>query len=651
MIGWADFHFLRPMWLLALIPFLVILWMLARRKLGGGNWASVCDPELLPHILMHTPARSRRWPVIVLSLAGVLCILALAGPTWQRLPQPVYRDQAALIIALDLSRSMDATDISPSRLTRAKYKIEDILRQRRMGQTALLVYAGDAFTVSPLTDDTATIINQLSALTTDLMPIQGSRADRALRKAMALLEQAGRDRGDILLITDNVHYAATIEAVEALGDKGYRLSVMGIGTTEGAPVPLKGGGFLKDAQGNIVIPKLDSDRLKDLARAGGGLYLTMRVDDQDIKSLAAMLDSHPLTERARRTDLKADIWREQGPWLLLLVLPMAALAFRRGYLVVAFLLVFSGQQPVYAVDWSSFWSRPDQQASRALELGDAQKAAELFTNSAWKGAAHYRAGNYEQALKSLKDLHDVDSWYNKGNALARLGRYPQAIQAYKEALKLNPNHEDARYNLKLIQKALEQQQQKAQSGQGQTQTQSGQGQTQADQSGAPGPPHSMSSPQQARPDDRNQTQNNPANATPRRQAPQPDDQATVNSTPPSEKNEQGKQATSTRTEPQNGTQQHAETESMHGEQAQQGQSQDDKPNEAYNAENMLKGTDESARPDARRSPTDNVSDESQLAIEQWLRRIPDDPGGLLRRKFYYQYQQPSRAHSEELEPW
>jgi Ca-activated chloride channel family protein len=642
MTGWADFHFLRPMWLLALIPFLVILWMLARRKLGGGNWASVCDPGLLPHILMHTSGRSRRWPVIVLSLAGLLCILALAGPTWQRLPQPVYRDQSALIIALDLSRSMDATDISPSRLTRAKYKVEDILKQRRTGQTALLVYAGEAFTVSPLTDDTATIITQLSALTTDLMPTQGSRADRALRKAMALLEQAGLNRGDILLISDNVHYAATIEAVEALRDKGYRLSVMGIGTTEGAPIPLKSGGFLKNAQGNIVIPKLDSDRLKDLARAGGGLYLAMRVDDQDIKSLRAMLDSHPLTDRARRTDLKADVWREQGPWLLLLVLPMAALAFRRGYLVVAILLVFSGQQPVYAVDWSSLWSRPDQQASRALEHGEAQKAAELFTNPAWKGAAHYRAGNYEQALKSLKDLHDVESWYNKGNTLARLGRYPQAIQAYTEALKLNPTHEDARHNLKLIQKALKKQQQQAQSGQGQTQ---------ADQSGAP-EPSSMHPPQQTRPDDRNQKQNDSADANPSQQAPEADNQATVNSTPSSENHEQEQQVTSTQTEPQNSTQQHDEAESMHGgEQAKQDQSQGDKPNKTRNVKSTHEGTDESTSPDTRRSPTDNLPDESQLATEQWLRRIPDDPGGLLRRKFYYQYQQPSRAHSEELEPW
>jgi Ca-activated chloride channel family protein len=643
MTGWADFHFLRPMWFLALIPFLVILWMLARRKLGGGNWASVCDPELLPHILMHTPSQGRRWPVIVLSLAGMLCILALAGPTWQRLPQPVYRDQSALIIALDLSRSMDATDISPSRLTRAKYKVEDILKQRHTGQTALLVYAGEAFTVSPLTDDTATIINQLSALTTDLMPTQGSRADRALHKAMTLLEQAGLDRGDILLISDNVRYAATIEAVEALRDKGYRLSVMGIGTTEGAPIPLKGGGFLKDAQGNIVIPKLDSDRLKDLAHAGGGLYLAMRVDDQDIKSLRAMLDSHPLTDRARRTNLKADVWREQGPWLLLLVLPMAALAFRRGYLVVvvAILLVFSRQQPVYAVDWSSFWSRPDQQASRALEHGDAKKAAELFTNPAWKGTAHYRAGNYEQALKSLKDLHDVESWYNKGNTLARLGRYPQAIQDYSEALKLNPTHEDARYNLKLIQKALEQQQQQAQSGQGQTK---------ADPSSAPEPP-SMHPPQQARPDDQNPTQNDSVNANPRQQTPQPDNQATVNPTPSSANNEQEKPATSTKTEPQKGAQQHDEAETRHGEQAKQDQTQGDKPNETRHAASTLEGTDASASPDSRHSPTDNLPDESQLATEQWLRRIPDDPGGLLRRKFYYQYQQPSRAHSEELEPW
>ena len=640
-IGWEDFHFLRPIWLLALIPFGSILWMLARRKLGGGNWASVCDPGLLPHILMHTPSHGRRWPLIVLSLAGMLCILALAGPTWQRLPQPVYRDQSALIIALDLSRSMDATDLSPSRLTRAKYKVADILKQRSAGQTALLVYAGEAFTVSPLTDDTATISTQMSALSTDLMPSQGSRADLALRKSMALLEQAGLNRGDILLITDSVHYAATIEVVGTLTDKGYRLSVLGIGTAEGAPIPLKGGGFLKDNHGNIVIPTVDSDRLKDLAHAGGGLYRAMRVDDQDIKALMAILDSYPPTDSVNRTDLEADVWREQGPWLLLLVLPMAALAFRRGYLVVLFLLVFSAQQPVYAVDWISFWSRPDQQASRALEHGDAHKAAELFTDPAWKGAAHYRAGNYEQALKSLENIDDVESWYNKGNAQARLGRYTQAIQAYAEALNLNPNHEDARYNLELIQQTLDRQQQ---------QTQSGQGRAQEDQSAA-SEPHSMHPSQQVGTDDRNQAENQPFNTNPGQDAPQADAQAMLNPTPSSEKDEQGKHALSNRTDPQNGTQQSKQAESKHDTQPQEDQSQDDKPNEERAAERAIQDIDDSARPDARGSTTDNNSDESQLAIEQWLRRIPDDPGGLLRRKFYYQYQQPTRAHSEELEPW
>jgi Ca-activated chloride channel family protein len=244
-------------------------------------------------------------------------------------------------------------------------------------------------------------------------------------------------------------------------------------------------------------------------------------------------------------------------------------------------------------------------------------------------------------LKSLKNLHDVDSWYNKGNALARLGRYPQAIQAYSEALKLNPTHEDARYNLKLIQKALEQQQQQAQSGQGQTK---------ADPSSAPEPP-SMHPPQQARPDDQNPTQNDSVNANPRQQTPQPDNQATVNPTPSSANNEQEKPATSTKTEPQKGAQQHDEAETRHGEQAKQDQTQGDKPNETRHAASTLEGTDASASPDSRHSPTDNLPDESQLATEQWLRRIPDDPGGLLRRKFYYQYQQPSRAHSEELEPW
>ncbi|MDM8563018.1 VWA domain-containing protein, partial [Candidatus Marithioploca araucensis] len=189
--------------------------------LSSGNWKTVCDPQLLPHLLLDEEGKRRIWPIYALGIGGLLSILALAGPTWERLPQPAFRDQSALVIVLDLSRSMDATDIEPSRLVRARFKVADILKQRKEGQTALIVYAEDAFIVTPLTDDTETIASQLSVLNTSLMPSQGSRVDIALKKAGILLKQAGLKKGNVLLITDGVNETRARKAIDKL--KGYKI--------------------------------------------------------------------------------------------------------------------------------------------------------------------------------------------------------------------------------------------------------------------------------------------------------------------------------------------------------------------------------------------------------------------------------------------
>ncbi|MEN8261658.1 MAG: VWA domain-containing protein, partial [Pseudomonadota bacterium] len=176
----AEFHFLRPLWFLAILPLVLLLWFLWRRNRRAGQWATVCDARLLPHILIQRNGRRSPWPLTLFATGGVLAVTALAGPAWEQLPTPVFRTESYLVIALDLSRSMDAADIKPSRLIRARYKLADILELRTEGQTALIVYAAVAFTVPPLTDDTATIASQLPALTTGLVPVQGSHAGRAL---------------------------------------------------------------------------------------------------------------------------------------------------------------------------------------------------------------------------------------------------------------------------------------------------------------------------------------------------------------------------------------------------------------------------------------------------------------------------------------
>jgi len=558
------FHFIRPYWLLGLLPLFIILWLLIHRHLSSGNWAKVCDPELLPHILIAQEKKRQQWPFYLLAIGGVLAILALAGPTWERLPLPAFRDSSALVILLDLSHSMDATDIKPSRLVRARFKVADILKQRQEGQTALVVYAGDAFTVTPLTDDTDTIASQLSVLNTSLMPSQGSRADIALKKAADLLEQAGLKKGNILLITDGLNATRYKKAIQQM--QHYQISILGVGTPEGSPIPLANGGFLKDAQGAIVIPKLESNNLRKLAQLGGGIYQTIKNDDSDIKALAAASHSNMIKNKQDNNKLQIDTWREQGPWLLVLLLPLAALGFRRGLLPVILLIFFLPiPQPAQAWDWNSLWFTSDQQASQAFENGEMQKSAKLFKNPEWKASAQYKAGEYEQALKSLEGLESTDDWYNKGNALARLSRYPEAIEAYKKALKLNPKHKDAEYNKDLVEKQL-QKQQKQQKQQNQNSQQSQQ-----------------------------QKQN-------------------------SEKDKQNQQ----------NKQDSKSVEQSQKQEKEATQKKDEKPSK------------EKDKTTVKSTPNEN-----EQAKQQLLRQIPDDPGGLLRRKFKYQYQQQGQQSQGE----
>ena len=176
----AEFHFLRPFWLLAFIPLALFLRWLVGRGRGGGAWETVCEPALLPYILAASGGRPGKTPLVLLALAATLAIIALAGPTWERLPRPALQKQAALVIGLDLSYSMYARDIQPSRWQQARFKIADLLDLRKEGQTALLVYAGAAFTVSPLTNDSNTIKAQLTALSPAIMPAPGSNAGSAI---------------------------------------------------------------------------------------------------------------------------------------------------------------------------------------------------------------------------------------------------------------------------------------------------------------------------------------------------------------------------------------------------------------------------------------------------------------------------------------
>lgn len=571
----ADFHFIRPYWLLALVPFVVIVILLVKNKLGSSNWSSVCDADLLPYLLQEKAVNQSRWPITTTAIAVLLAISALAGPTWQRIPSPVFRNDSALVIALNLSKSMDAEDIKPSRLIRARYKIADILQQRTDGQTALLVYAGDAFTVTPLTDDTETIINQLPALTTDIMPIEGNNTKLVLEKAVALFNQSGLQKGQILLVTDNVDLDNSKNVASSLDN--YHLSILGLGTTDGAPITLPEGGFLKDDQGNIVLPKLNSRDLAKLAEAGQGIYQSLTADDTDIKTLLSEIDKPVQQEGKENKNLLIDIWEDKGPWLLLLTLPLAALSFRRGLLCFGLLLLLPLPKNSYAFEWQDLWQNQDQQAQQAYKNNQFEQAANLFKNPDWKAAANYKAGAYDKALENLKSSQTEQSAYNQGNVLAQSGQLEQAIKAYEKALQLKPDDADAQYNKELVENELKKQQ-------------------------------------------LDQQQQNDAEKSDEQKAEQKPQQSEEKKTQQEQADEQ-KSAVNKEQQDKKDEKQAEETKAQQAKQK--------KPDEAKNDKEEKKAL----------SDQDQLSTEDQQANEQWLKRIPDDPAGLLKRKFKYQYGQ------------
>lgn len=581
------FHFLRPYWLIALLPCALMLLLWLKHKWQRGSWVNVCDADLLPYILQQKPTAQSRVPLVSMAIASVLTIFALAGPTWQRIPTPAFRNESGLVIALDLSQSMTAADIKPSRLVRARYKIADILKQRKDGQTALLVYAGDAFTVTPLTNDNATIVSQLEALTPEIMPSAGSNTVSAVTKAVDLFRQAGLQNGQVLLVTDSVAGEEIDSIIKTLGS--YRLSVLGVGTAEGAPIGLPEGGFLKDQAGQIVTPKLPSAELQQLASAAGGVFQVISDNDKDIKQLLAAVDK-PVQDAVDKpqANLLVEQWDEKGVYLLWLITPLAALQFRRGLLLWALVLLLPLPKNSYALSWQDLWRTKDQQAQQAFNNQHYSEAAAQFKNPDWKAAAYYKAKNYPQAVEALKNAKTADGYYNQGNALAQSGQLQQALSAYNQALKLNPNDKDALYNKKLVEEALKkQQQQKDQQKQDNKDSQNQQ-QSKDQQDGSKQNQQKSDNSPQKPSEDKSQPQQN--NATDKQN--------------PAPKNDNAQQQ-------QQAANQQQQQQERKNAQAQEAKAQQDEKNQA-NA--------------------------------QWLNRIPDDPAGLLRRKFKYQYsQQPRRA--------
>ncbi|MCF5468237.1 vWA domain-containing protein [Pseudomonas syringae] len=445
-------HWFRPLWLL-IVPLLALLiWRLWHRQKRAGRWQMLLPTHFHAVLLNGGRGGNSKLPWIALGLAWLLAVFALLGPSWQRVEQISQKPVDPLVVILELTPQMLATDTPPTRLEQARRKLLDLLQKRSDAQTAVVVYAGSAHTLVPLSDDLVTSHNLLEAIRPSIMPLTGQRADLAVHKALHLLKQGALGQGRILLITSSLSEQERQGIREALRGQSPPLLILGVGTAEGAPVTQENGSLLKDDQGAILVPRLDSSSLSDFADQVGGSYRQARADEEDLNSLGLLA-----TPRQLRNDgqiVQLDTWADQGHWFLLPLLLIAALGGRRGWLLCLPLL-FMFPQTSQAFEFQDLWLRPDQQGQRLLEQHRPAEAAQRFENARWKGVALYEAGDYASAAQHFAEGNSAADHYNRGNALARSGELEAALDAYEQALDRQPDFPAALSNRALVQSLLD----------------------------------------------------------------------------------------------------------------------------------------------------------------------------------------------------
>jgi Ca-activated chloride channel family protein len=445
----ADFHFLRPWWLLALLLPPALLWLAFRAGDYRGRWRRMIAPHLLEQLVIEPDHRRHMRPAWMIAVVLALAILGAAGPAWQRGAPPFVSDAASLVIAVDLSATMDAIDITPSRLERAKLKIDDILATRKAARTAVIAYAGTAHLVVPLTEDEDLIKTYTDALATRIMPKPGKDTAAALKLADNLLKADGGP-GTVLLMTDGVEDAAGL-AVRM----DSTVVILGIGTAEGGLVKQADDRFLTGAGGGRLVARLDLDGLKSFADRNGFPVATMTSDDADI----GWIVRHVSTNFTQQTASQEGHWRDAGWWLSFPVALLLALSFRRGWVLKVATLVVCLRiaMPTSAVagELADMWLTPDQQGRHAFESGDFEAAAVHFQDAMWKGVTLYRLGRFEDAIDAFASVDTAESWYNQANSLFHLGELEDAASAYRKALEKRPNWPEATANLAAVQRLLD----------------------------------------------------------------------------------------------------------------------------------------------------------------------------------------------------
>ena len=557
----SDFEFLRPDFLWLLLP-VVFLFFIEKRQSGSkSTWEKVCDAPLLKFLLTKKEERGLNMRPFWLYLGLFSAVIALAGPSFKKHLEPSVKQQMPLMIVLDLSSDMNRTDIRPSRMARAKIEISNILNDTNLAPSGLIVYTYEPFLISPLSQDGKIIENLLPAVSSEIMPIGGNRLDRALRFAAENLKNNGYKNGQILVLTHSVPLGfeeALIEAKDAL-KSGFKTSVFALALSK-------------------------NENLEKITSSGGGIYVDM--SSNETEKMTDFLKAQ-MPEDAQKTDQMVSVPEDNGYWFVFAVFVCLLYFFRKSALVLVFVLLSFDAE-------AGFLFNNNQEGAIYFKAREFDKAAAKFENEDWKAAALYKAKNYPATIDILKKKDDVTSMYNLANALAKGGKIPQAIGVYEKVLEIEPNHEDAKFNLEYLKKMMQNQEQDQNS----------------------------ENKKQENPQDQNQTQNN--------QQASENEKSEDKTAAPEESGEENKE--------EDKQQEQQEQQSSFDETENNPEEQSDGKNDNGSE---LKNDQSQEKQKAPQMPAKEQQaeeyDETVQAREQKFREIKDDPGGLLKAFIKQEY--------------
>ena len=673
-----QFHFLRPEWFIALAPLMLLVFLIRKTKAKQSGWQSVIPSHLYQYMVIGKNEMGAKPPMWMLAFVWIISVIALAGPTWERLPQPVYQLKMGHVIVIDMSLSMRATDMTPDRLTRAKYKAIDLVNAIGEGEMGLVAYAGDAFVISPLTEDAGNITTLIPSLSPEIMPVPGSDPLLGIESASELLTNAGYNSGMIYWITDGIELEQQQELQEYVASIPFTVNALTVGTSEGAPIRQQSGELLKDFTGSIVIPKLNEGAVKGVVKTSGGRFESFTSNDADIDALASvsLLDKSDSEENEEESNLQGDQWKEVGPYLLLILLPFAAFAFKRGlvFIVLVGLLSPSMIKNAHALqrdqaseiagtsqgvgtsqgigapvdtlemankpDSLSWWQTPfmndNQEALNSYQRGKYKDAVNQFNDDTWKASSLYKSGDYEGALNAFKSIPGAESLYNQGNALAKLGKLEDAIKKYEQALSEAPDFDDARTNKKIVEDLLKQQQQQNQD---QNQNENGDDGEQRDS--------------QDNGQDSSDNSDNSDSSDNNQQSGDQNNQEGSNEQNGQQDNNEGQQSDQSQAndEQQNGgdnsqqpddSEMNSQNESSDSQQQNAEQEESDQGDSAQAQKDEQQAEQEAQAMQGQETELTDAEKEELQRMESLMRRVPDDPAFLLKRKMQLEAQKRQR---------